>query len=273
MTSTTAHVSPVLEIVSELLTNQSIPALDGDQMASLSEYLYRCADKPLRIQIAEIAYRNHDDPQAFELFLACTIPLAQKMAQRKAYKIFGLPTDWQLECMYDGSVSALLKMFQGHSPLYSMPDAFRRYLLTTIAKGALRDYFKREEHFGIRGVQDLAAIAARQNLFRDPVSQDMLTRRVLEEVINFPHLRDDQRAVLQTIAALGPDAALKEHAFTNSGDPDKWTRQRRSRPILNPDAIAEAMQVRKRDVHRLLRDARVILRDVFNRDGQLFLTH
>jgi hypothetical protein len=134
----------------------------------------------------------------------------------------------------------------------------------------LRDYFKRSENFAIYAMKDLAAVSHRKNLFRDPVDQTVLTRKVLEQVINFPHLRDEQRAVLQAIAALGPDAALKEHAFTNSGDPDKWKRDRNRRPILNPDAIAEAMGMPKRVVHRHLRDMRLILRDVFNPDGSLF---
>jgi hypothetical protein len=154
-----------------------------------------------------------------------------------------------------------------------VPNAFRRYLLRTLSKGALRDYFKREEHFGIRTVEDLTAVSYRQSLFRDPVDESVLTRKVLEQVVNFPHLRDEHRAVLQTIAALGPDVALKEHRFSKSGDPDKWKRDRNRRPILNPDTIAEAMGLPKRDVHRYLCQMRPILRDMFNRDGSLFLTH
>ena len=76
---------------------------------------------------------------------------------------------------------------------------------------------------------------------------------------------------LQCIRALGPDRALKEHAYTASGDPDKWKRDRGRRPILDPDAIAEAMGTDRRTVHRNLREARIILRDVFNADGKLFL--
>jgi hypothetical protein len=43
------------------------------------------------------------------------------------------------------------------------------------------------------------------------------------------------------------------------------------RPILDPDAIAEAMVTDRRTVDRSLREARIILRDVFNADGTLFL--
>jgi hypothetical protein len=128
-------------------------------MAVLSGYLFATPDRALRIQIAEIAYRNYDDPQALDVFLACTMPLARQIAQRKAYKVFGLPSDWQLECMYDGSVSALLTMFERHAPLTSLPNAFRRYLLRTLTTGALRDYFKRYEHFGIHSVEDPTAVS------------------------------------------------------------------------------------------------------------------
>jgi hypothetical protein len=273
MSGPTPFLPPVLEIVHEMFTNKNIPALDGDEMAALSEYLFAIPDRALRIQIAEIAYRNYNDPQALDVFLACTMPLAKRISERKAYRIFGLPSDWQLECMYDGSVSALLTMFERHTPLSSLPDAFRRYLMRTLSTGALRDYFKRYEHFGIHTVEDLTSISYRQSLFRDPLDEEVLTRKVLEQVINFPHLRDEHRAVLQTIAALGPDAALKEHRFSKSGDPDKWKRDRNRRPILNPDTIAEAMGLPKRDVHRYLCQMRPILRDMFNRDGSLFLTH
>ena len=116
---------PVLATVNELLTSRTIPALDGDQMALLSEYLFNLTDKQLRIQVAEIAYLNYDDPQALDVFLACTIPLAQKMSQRRAYKIHEYPSAWMLEAMYDGAVTALLTMFQRHAPLSDLPDAFR----------------------------------------------------------------------------------------------------------------------------------------------------
>jgi hypothetical protein len=270
MSTPIPFLPPVLATVTDILTTKTIPALDGDQMALLSEYLFNLTDRQLRLQIAEIAYLNHDDPEALDVFLACTIPLAEKMSQRRAYRIYAYPSAWALEAMYDGAVAALLTMFQRHAPLSDLPDAFRRYLMTTIIKGSLRDYFKRSENFAIYAMRDITGVAYRKNLFRDPIDEEVLTRKVLEQVINFPHLRDEHRAVLQTIAALGPDAALKEHAFTNSGDPDKWKRDRNRRPILNPDAIAAAMGLPKRDVHRYLCQMRPILRDMFNRDGSLF---
>src|SRR5579864_2846054 len=247
MSTPIPFLPPVLETVNEMLTSKTIPALDGDQLTRLSEYLFSLTDRELRIRIAEIAYLNADDPQALVVFLACTIPLAQKMSQRRAYRIYERPSAWALEAMYDGAVTALLTMFERHAPLGDLPHAFRRYLMTTIKKGSLRDYFKRYENFGILAMPDIAGLSCRRNLFRDPIDQEVLTRSVLEQVINFPHLRDEHRAVLQTIAALGPDAVLKEHAFTRSGDPDKWKRDRNRRPILNPDAIAAAMRVPKRD--------------------------
>ena len=75
------------------------------------------------------------------------------------------------------------------------------------------------------------------------------------------------------IRALGPDAALKEHAYTESGDPDKWKRDSGRGPILNPVAIAQAMGTDRRTVHTNLSEARIFLRSVFNPDGKLFLSH
>lgn len=87
-----------------------------------------------------------------------------------------------------------------------------------------------------------------------------------------PQLRPPVRATLECIRALGPDHALKEHAFTASGDPDAWKRERCRRPILNPKVIAQAMGVSKAKVHQYLREARTVLRQEFNQDGKLFLT-
>ncbi len=77
----------------------------------------------------------------------------------------------------------------------------------------------------------------------------MITKELLKQVIDFPHLPDGVYATLQCIAALGPDDALKQHAFTASGDPDTWKRERGRRPILDPDAIAEAMSTDRQTVH------------------------
>jgi hypothetical protein len=104
MSSPIPLLPPVLETVNEMLTSKTIPALDGDQMARLSEYLFNLTDRELRIQIAEIAYLNADDPQALDVFLACTIPLAQKMSLRRAYRIYEHPSAWAVEMMYDGAV-------------------------------------------------------------------------------------------------------------------------------------------------------------------------
>jgi hypothetical protein len=90
---------------------------------------------------------------------------------------------------------------------------------------------------------------------------------------SLPNLRPHVCATLQCIRALGPDEALKEHAHTESGDPDKWKRERGRRPILNPNAIAKAMGTDRYTVHTNLREARLILRTAFNADGKLFLSH
>ena len=74
---------------------------------------------------------------------------------------------------------------------------------------------------------------------RNKVEQDIITRELLDQVTSFPHLRPSVFQTLQCIRELGPDRALKEHAYTASGDPDKWKRDRGRRPILDPDAIAE----------------------------------
>ena len=77
----------ILDAVGELLGSKKIPPLGAVQMSALLHYLFKRAHLPLRLQIAEIVYRyDHDHPNAQDLFLACTLPLAEKAARRKAEK-------------------------------------------------------------------------------------------------------------------------------------------------------------------------------------------
>jgi hypothetical protein len=261
----------MLDAVSELLGSKKIPPLGAVQMSALLHYLFNAADPPLRFQIAEVVYRyDHDHPNAQDLFLACTLPSAEKAARRKAEKLFVHPSDWQVELMYDGAVAAAIEMFQLNPPVSSIPNAFRRYAVRALSRGMLRSYFMREENSRIRPVGDVRAVRTRKTVAPNTVEREIIARELLDQVTNYASLRPPVRATLQCIAALGPDFALKEHAYTASGDPDKWKRERDRRPILDPDAIAEAMGIPKRDVHRYLCQARAILRQAFNADGRLF---
>jgi hypothetical protein len=175
--------------------------------------------------------------------------------------------------MYDGAVAAAIEMFQVNRPVVPIPDAFRRYLVRTLSRGMLRRYFTREENSGIRPVGDVGAVRARKTVLPNAIEREVIARELLDQVTNYANLRPPVRVTLQCIATLGPDFALKEHAYTASGDPDKWKRERDRRPILDPDVVAEAMGIPKQDVHRYLCQARVILRQTFNPDGRLFQIH
>jgi hypothetical protein len=263
----------MFDAAQNLIASKKIPLLDSVQMSNLTRYLFTTAEGTIRFQVAEVVYRyDHEHSNAMDVFLACTLPLARKLADRKAVKILKRPSAWQLELMYDGAVAAAITLFQNNTVVRPEVDAFRRYLIRALVRGTLRSYFMRLENQGIRSVSDFAN---GDNHKRGPChnasEQKVISHLLLSEVINFPHLREPLSATLQCIGALGPDGALKEHAYTASGDPDKWKRQRRARPILNPDAIAAAMGTTRADVHRNLREARLILRDVFNPDGKLFL--
>jgi len=258
----------MLDTLKDMLASTKIPSINTVQMSELLQYLFSTAEKTLRIQVAEIVYRNdHDHPNALDIFLACTLPIAEKAASRRAHKLFIYPSDWQVELMYDGAVKAMIVMFQCNYALRTGTDAFRRYVLRALALGMVRSYFMRGENDGVRAVANLASVPTRKRPFRNNVEQDVITRELLRQVINFPHLRAPLVDTLQCISALGPDGALKEQAYPN------LKRDRGRRPILDPDAIAEAMGTTRAAVHRNLREARLILRDVFNADGKLFLTH
>ncbi len=232
----------MLATVNNLLANKTIPPLDAVQMQDLLQYLFTTAEKMLRIGVAEVVYRHdHDHPRALDLFLACTLPLAEKAARRRAHKLFLYPSDWQLELMYDGAVTTMIDVFQHRYVVKPGTDRFRRYLVRALALGTVRSYFMRKENDEVRPVANLATVPTHKRPLRNKVEQDIITRELLDQVTSFPHLRDPLFQTMQCIRALGPDGALKEHAFTASGDPDKWKRDRGRRPILDPDAIAEAM--------------------------------
>lgn len=264
----------MLETISDLLSSKKIPPLDAVQMSTLLQQVFTVTDNQLRFEIAEVAYRyEHDHPNAFNLFLASTLPFAKKAADRKAQKLFIYPSDWQIELMYDGAVQAAIAMFQRNVSLNPTPDAFRHYLLRTLHCGMLRGYFGRQENRDVCAVGDVRRVRTRRRPFRNVVEEEIIARELLEQVINYANLSDVLRATLQCIAALGPDFALSERPYRAAGDPDKWARQRGRRPVLSAEAIAQAMGVETRDVHRNLRQARLALRKAFNPDGSLFLIH
>jgi hypothetical protein len=260
-----------IDTVRDLLANNKVPTLDAGQMSDFSRYLFTTSTGTERIQVAEAVYRyDHEHSSALEIFLACALPLAEKAARRRARKIFIYPSDWQLECMYDGAVTAAIAVFQRNSALEPGSDVFRRYFFRALALGTVRSYFSREENGSIHTVADLATLPTRVGPFRNQAEEDAITRDLLNQVTGFPNLRPQVSATLQCVQALGPDEALKEHAYTKSGDSDKWKRDRGRRPILNPDAIAKAMGTDRYTVHTTLREARIILRSAFNADGKLF---
>jgi len=274
MSSPTPFLPLVLETVSEILTAKTIPALSGDEMEVLCSHLFALRDRDQRIAIAEIAYDNHDDPQALNIFLACTVPMAQRMAKRKAERVFTHPTDWQLEAMYGGAVSNLINMFEVHRPLQPfVSNPFQRYLMMTIIHGAMNPFRVRDEHWNIVGVEDVTKFYRIKDRYQHPAERDAINRELLEQVTTFPHLREEQARMLKTIAALGPEKALRQQDYYNRGMCQAHTkRNQNTRVILDLNGVAKAMGVNKLKVKNLLKDTRQILRDVFNRDSRLFQT-
>jgi len=272
MSTAAPFLPPELSVVNELLTTKKIPALSGDEMEILCSQLYALRDRDQRIAIAEIAYLNHDDPQALNIFLACTLPMAQRMAERKAERVFTHPTDWQLEAMYGGAVSNLINMFEVHRPLQPfVSNPFQRYLVMTIIRGAMNPFRVRDEHWNIVGVEDVTKFYRIKDRYQNPAERDAITRELLEQVTTFPHLREEQARMLKTIAALGEKALRQQDYYWQGRCQARDKHNRNTRVILDLNGVAQAMGVNKLKVKNLLKDTRQILRDVFNRDGTLFL--
>lgn len=265
--------------VEAVLTNKRIPKLEPSEMSALLHALFHTASAALRIRVAEVVFRyDRAHCNGLDVFLACVLPLAERAARRRTTR-FAVPSEWRFEAMYDGAVNLAIEMFQRGELRDTAEHGFRRYLLRTLAHGTLR-YFTREENLAITSVMDIQRVRPFDSHRRclpghrrtalNTVEEQVITRELLRQVTNFPHLPDGPRATLQCVAALGPDSALKAHAFTASGDPDNWKRERGRRPILDPDAVATAMKTSRQAVHCHLRQARIILREVFNADGKLF---
>jgi hypothetical protein len=270
---TSAFALPMPSVISDLIARKTIPALDGAQLTATTDYLFKRANTPLRLEVAEIAYRNHGHPNAQDLFLSCTMPLAQKWTERRAYRLFVYPSDWQLECLYNGAVCALLKTFARHFPLRSTPDSFRRFLAYRFACGATEAYFTRYENSRMDTVPSLELIAPRSAPSHNAVEQELITRELLEQITHYPLLQRALSKTLQCITELGPDKAIKEHRCKESRDPERSKSVRKLKPMLNAEAIAKVRGIRPSTVLLQIHLARKILRKAFNGDGRLFLTH
>src|SRR3974390_2337636 len=99
----------------------------------------------------------------------------------------------------------MLAMFECNYPVRPGTNAFRRYVLRSLALGTLRSYFMREENDSVRATADVATVSCRKRPFRNKVEEDVMTRQLLSQVVNFPHLRTPLIETLQCISALGPD--------------------------------------------------------------------
>ena len=268
-----SYMLPMPPVINDLLTNNTIPTLDEAQRTAVTHYLFISADRSLRLKVGEIAYRNHDHKNALDLFLSCTMPLAQRWTERRAQRWFLHPSDWQLECLYNGAVRGLLKMFERHFTLASTPDAFRRWLPYNFALGATEAIFTRYENYRMQTVPNLELIAPRSAPSHNPVEQELITRELLEQITHYPLLQRALSKTLQCIADLGPDKAIKEHRSKDGRNMERKKNVRTLKPMLNAEAIANVRGIRPSTVLLQLYLARKILRKAFNGNGKLFQTH
>jgi hypothetical protein len=261
---------PMPPVVNDLVASNAIPRMNEAERSELTEYLFKRAPFAQRIAVAEVAYRNHEHPNALDLFLACTMPLAEKYSKRKALDLFVYPSDWQFECFYNGAVVSVLRMFERHKPLKSIPDGFRRYLLRTLSAGAMRHYFHRDEYCGVHTVENVDVVRSHRNTEHN-AEQEVITRELLEQVTHYPLLNRALSRTLECIADLGPEGALKECDPPNS-EPNKRAPRRYNVPVLDTAAIAKAKGVKVETIYSQLKMARHVLRIAFNDDGRLFQT-
>lgn len=138
---TSRFALPIPSAIHTLMATNTIPQLSNTDRLEVTEYLFKRASFSERIAVAEVAYLNRKHPQARDLFLASTMPLANRRSAQIAYRLFVLPTQWQFECMYNGAFMALLRVFAHPRKLEASPDSFRRYLFNNLSWGAYQGYF------------------------------------------------------------------------------------------------------------------------------------
>jgi len=254
----------MLSTINDLLATKKIPALDDLKMGALLHYIFHTAPYPLRLEVAEVVYRdNYDHPKAFDLFLASSLPIIERAAQRYARRIAVYPSDWMLELMYDGGVKAVISWFQRRT--IPNPSVFRKVFFTCIRQGAIHNcFYSRKENTGLLTVDDLSTI--RTPVTPNTTVADIATREILDQILALPELRPSEREVLQCIATLGPDVALKQIVL--NGVKTRINRLTR----LDSRAIAKALNIAPSQVQGRLSGARATIRRVFNDDGKLFFT-
>ena len=272
MSSAVPYLPPVLDTINQIITSKTIPELNKIERSDITYYLFKHANKQLRLAIAETAYRNHKQPRALDLFLSCVMPLAERWAARKAQNMFIHPSDWQIECFYSGAVSAILKPFHNPFPLRDEPDAFRRFLPYRFACGAIEAYFTRHDNHRMTTVENLELVT-RPDLYANPIEQELITRDLLEKISEYPLLQRSLSKTLECIRELGPDVVLKERHWAEERNPERSKKGFAGRPMLNAETIAQARGVTTAFVHCQISTARRILQKAFNGDGRLFATH
>ena len=263
----------MLDTLTNLLLNHTIPAIDGGKMSELLQYLFTTAENPIRVRTAEVAYRyDHSHPNALDVFLACTLPLAETASERKARK-FRYPTDWQRESMYDGAVSAAIGLFQRNDAIAPGQEAFRHFLARALVRGVVRS-FQTLPQGAARGVSQRITVRSRgvNRRFRNLVEERTISRILLREVTDYSRLHKPLSATLKCIAALGPHGALKEHSYRAVDESAGWG-QRQYVHVLDTAAIAATMRSSQETVDANLMEARRALHQALNADGRLFLNH
>lgn len=256
----------MLDTVRELLESRKIPPLDAVQMSALLGYLFSSAERALRIQVAEVVYRHdHDHSQALDVFLACTLPLADATARRQGAKLFSRPCDMTIELLYDGAVDAAIRMFQKEDPC--KVTNFRPALYRALRSGALQTFFNRKETTRVIAVGCFETVPVRNHRRpqRHTVEDAIISKDLLEKIASLNAIPSGAQRILQCIMEMGPDAVKPR----SNRDPQGDIR----RPLIDVIAVGEAMGIARKTVDKYLGQARAILRQTFNADGRLFLTH
>jgi hypothetical protein len=149
MSAPVPFLPPVLALVDEILTTKKIPALSGDEMEALCSHLFALRDRDQRITIAEVAYLNHDDPQALISFWPAPCQWLKEWPNARQSGYLRIRrTGKSRPC----TIGRFINMFDVNRPIRPFaPNAFQRYLIITIFHGAMTPFRFRPGVLGYSG--------------------------------------------------------------------------------------------------------------------------
>ncbi len=242
-------------LAASLFSQESLAALAQSDYDRLTAALY-AAPYSVRMEYAEILFRYNRNVEIRSrgAFLACTVPSAQRLADRLFQRYFPAPPQLTAELFFDGAVRYAIKFF--HKGVLPEEVPFRKGLARTLYSGAIRAAFHRIENRRLLRPQ-----IPQNPAYISRLEQQIIARDLLNKLADY---EPESSAVyiqrfIQALVDLGPENILIERRYGN-----------RHTLTLDAEPIMQHLGLSLSAVRHYLVDARALLHERFNPDGSLF---